>query len=188
MSTEADPYADFKDDGIPGNLETVLIQLADELEAADALIERLEAQLEEAKDARKEIAEQRIPNATEGMDGELHLKDGRKLLVKEEIRCSIAGDKAAPAIKWVTDNDYGHIVKRQKIFEFGKDSDEQVNAFMKAVTKYQAEKGAVLNIKDKDSIHHQTLLAWVKEQLAEGVDLPRDTFGIFRQRVAKVKS
>jgi hypothetical protein len=42
-------------------------------------------------------------------------------------------------------------------------------------------------MKQKSDVHWQTLVAWVREQLGEGVDLPRDTFGIFRQRVAKIK-
>ena len=45
-----------------------------------------------------------------------------------------------------------------------------------------------LVMKDKQAIHPQTLLAWVKERLKEGDNLPVETFGIFRQRTAKVKT
>ena len=182
-----DPYADFKDDKIPGNLDTVLIQLADELAEADALIAIKEKELEEAKDNRKDIAESRIPAATDGLDGKFALSDGRTLEVKEDIRSSIAGDKRIPAIAWLDANDYGHIVKRQQIVEFGKDSDEAVEAFNKAMKKHMKKTGKPLVIKEKYEVHHATLNAWVKEQMGEGVDLPKETFGIFRQRVAKLK-
>jgi len=180
-----DPYAAFKDDSIPGNLEIVLMQLADELQEADVLIAEAEEALEKAKDARKDIAEVRIPAATEGMNGKLTLKDGRILEVKEDIRSSIAGEKRIPAIKWLDDHDYGHIVKREFVFKFPKGADEQTAKFKEAIAKLSKKMPLVMT--EEFSVHHATLNAWVKEQLGEGVELPKETFGIFRQRVAKVK-
>lgn len=179
----ADPYAAFKDEAIPGNLEIVLMQLADELVAADALILEREEALEAAKDARKDIAEVRIPLATEGMNGKLVLKDGRTLEVKEDIRSSIAGEKRVPAIRWLDEHDYGHIVKRELVFSFAKGDDEAFEKFEKAVKKIKMP----LVMKENFSVHHATLNAWVKEQLGMGTELPKEVFGIFRQRVAKVK-
>lgn len=181
MST--DPYAAFKDEVIPGNLEIVLIQLADELQDADAAILAAKEALEAAKDTRKDIAEVRIPAATEGMNGKLLLSDGRTLEVKEDIRSSIAGEKRVPAIKWLDDHDYGHIVKRELVFSFAKGDDAAFEKFQKAVKKI----GMPLVMKENYSVHHATLNAWVKEQLGDGVELPKEIFGIFRQRVAKVK-
>jgi len=178
-----DPYAAFKDDSIPGNLEIVLMQLADELQAAEVLITEAEEALEKAKDARKDIAEVRIPAATEGMNGKLTLKDGRILEVKEDIRSSIAGEKRVPAIKWLDDHDYGHIVKRELVFSFAKGDDANFDKFQKAIKNIKMP----LVMKENYSVHHATLNAWVKEQLGEGVELPKEIFGIFRQRVAKVK-
>lgn len=180
-----DDYADFRDDTVPGNLDTVLIQLADELVEAQEHVAAVEIELEIAKDAVRDIAEQRIPAATDGLEGKFALSDGRQLEVKEDIRSSIAGEKRIPAIKWLDDNEFGHIVKRQLIFEFGKGSDEEVAAFIEHVKKFKPKKPLVM--KEQYSVHHATLNAWVKEQLSEGVALPKETFGIFRQRVAKVK-
>lgn len=182
-----DPYADFREEVVPGNLDTVLIQLADELQDAERLVAQREAMLEEAKDAVKEIAEMRIPNATDGLEGKFSLSDGRTLEVKEDIRSSIAGDKRIPAIQWLDEHDYGHIVKRVISVEFGKDSDEEVLQFKAALEAYRKKTNRPLVVKEQYSVHHATLNAWVKEQLGDGVELPRDTFGIFRQRVAKVK-
>lgn len=182
-----DPYADFKDDSVPSNLDTVLIQLADELVEAQEKVDAKERELETAKDELKEIVEHRIPNVTDGLNGKLSLSDGRILEVKEEIRSSIAGEKRVPAIQWLDDHDFGHIVKRQLIFEFGKDSTEDVDKFNAAIKKVMDETGLKLVMKEQYSVHHATLNSWVKEQLGEGVALPKDIFGIFRQRSAKVK-
>lgn len=183
-----DPYSDFKDDSVPTNLQAVLISLADELQEADKAVEAAEQTLEVVTDLRKDIAERRIPEATDGMNGKLLLSDGRTLEVKEEIRSSIAGEKKVPAINWLDLNDFGHIVKREVKASFGKDATEVVKAFIEHCKKFEhPDLPAGVVIKTDYSVHHATLNSWVKEQLAEGVELPKDTFGIFRQRTAKVK-
>jgi hypothetical protein len=180
-----DEYAAYRDE--PGdNFKAVLRSLADEYLEADALVAQKEQELEVAKAARKDIAEVRIPQATEGMDGKFDLGDGRELQLKEEIRASIAGEKRGPAIKWLDEHDYGHIVKRQVIIEFGKGEQERTEQFLKAVKALEDQLGTLV-VKTNFSVHNATLVSWVKEQLSEGVDLPVDVFGIYRQRTAKVK-
>lgn len=178
-----DPYASFKDDGIPSNLETVLMTLADELQAAEKAVEEAESALEKAKDLRRDLTDTRIPAATEGMNGKLTLRDGRILEVKEEIRSSIAGDKRVPAINWLDKEGYGNLVKREIVFSFPKGQTERAQAFQKAITNLNM--GLVM--KENFTVHHATLNSWVKEKLSEGVELPKEVFGIFRQRSAKVK-
>lgn len=180
-----DDYAEFRD--APGeNFKAVLRSLADEYLTAEAEVVRIEQELELAKAEKKDISEVRIPQATEGMDGKFDLGDGRELQLKEEIRASIAGEKRGPAIRWLDEHDYGHIVKRQVIIEFGKGEEERTEAFLKALKAVEKELGTLV-IKTNYNVHPITLVSWVKEQLKEGVDLPNDVFGIFRQRTAKVK-
>jgi hypothetical protein len=178
-----DPYAEFKDDAVPSNLDTVLMQLADELQEAEALVAQREDELQDAKDALKDITDIRVPTATDGLDGVFNLSDGRSMTVKEDIRSSIAGEKRVPAIKWLDDHKYGHIVKRELVFQFAKGDTKSHDLFRKAVKKLNMP----LVMKEQYSVHHATLNSWVKERLGEGVELPKDVFGIFRQRVAKVK-
>ena len=179
-----DPYADFK--APSSNLSTVLNQLADELLEAQKELADAEAVVETKKNIVRDIAEKRIPEAVDGVEGKIDLGNDRTLEIKEEIRASVAGEKLAPAVQWLDDNDYGGIVKRQLIFEFGKDDHEKVKKFKKLMAPIIKEHKLVM--KDKQAIHPQTLLAWVKERLKEGDNLPVDTFGIFRQRTAKVKT
>ena len=178
----SDPYAEFKEEE-KSNLDTVLVQLADELQKAENLVAQKEEELQLAKDELKDITDIRVPEATDGLDGVFNLSDGRTLTVKEDIRSSIAGEKRVPAIKWLDDHKYGHIVKRELIFQFAKGDTKSHDTFRKAVEKLKMP----LTMKEQYSVHHATLNAWVKEQLGEGVELPKDVFGIYRQRVAKVK-
>ena len=180
-----DEYAEFRDEPT-GNFTTVLRQLADELVLAEQNILKAQEALEVANAVKKDIAEFRIPQMTDGMDGKFNLGDGRELSVKEEVRASIAGEKRIPAINWLDDNDYGHIVKRQIIIEFGKNETERSEKFLECVKELEKELGTLV-VKKNWSVHPATLVSWVKEQLGEGVNLPTEIFGIFRQRVAKVK-
>lgn len=181
MST--DPYATVKSDKPSSNLDTVLIQLADELQAAELLVVEKEQELAEAKLAVSDISEKRIPEAADGLEGKFALSDGRSMTVKEEIRSSIAGEKRVPAIQWLDANQFGHIVKRELVFQFAKGDNERFKAFQEHVKKLELP----LVMKEQFSVHHATLNAWVKERLKEGIDLPKEVFGIFRQRIAKVK-
>lgn len=179
-----DDYAAFRDDRPSDNLTNVLRTLADEYLAAEAEVLRIEAELELAKTNLKDIAENRIPQATDGMEGKFNLGDGRELQVKEEIRSSIAGEKRIPAIQWLDDHDYGHIVKREVVFTFPKGDEERCKKFIETVQKLNLGQ---LVFNSNNTVHHATLNSWVKERLGEGDVLPKDIFGIFRQRTAKVK-
>ncbi len=178
-----DPYAALRDDEVPSNLDQVLIQLADELTEAADFVAQKEQELADAKDALKDITDIRVPAATDGLDGVFNLSDGRTLTVKEDIRSSIAGDKRVPAIAWLDKHKYGHIVKRELTFAFAKGDMKSHKKFLKAVEKIKIP----LVMKEQYSVHHATLNAWVKDQLGQGVELPNEVFGIYRQRVAKVK-
>lgn len=183
MPANDDDYGAFRENN--SNLTTVLNQLADELVAALREVQEAEQTLKEKKSYADDIAQVRIPAATDGLEGKFDLGNDRVLEVKEEIRASVAGDKLAPAVEWLDQNDYGSIVKRTLVFEFGKDDDEKVKKFKEAIAPIIRDQRLVF--KEKTAIHPQTLLAWVKERLKEGDKLPVETFGIFRQKTAKVK-
>lgn len=179
-----DPYGEFKaSEG--DNIKTVLRGLADELVEAMSEIERIQEELAVAQNMVRDLTENRIPAVAEGLEGKFDLGDGRTLTIKEEIRASVAGEKLEPAVEWLDAHNYGGIVKRNLTFEFGKDDHEKVQAFKEAITPILKQQRLVL--KEKRAIHPATLVAWVKERLSEGDQIPVDIFGIFRQRIAKVK-
>tara|TARA_R110000772_G_scaffold30806_13_gene76541 strand:+ start:2100 stop:2657 length:558 start_codon:yes stop_codon:yes gene_type:complete len=181
-----DEYAGYREAESSTNLTTVLVSLADEMNDAMINLDFAQAALDQAKAELKDIVEIKIPSAVDGMSGKFDLGDGRELTIKEDIRASIAGDKKNPAINWMDEHGYGHIVKRKIVVEFPKGEEERTAAFLTALKALETDLG-MLNIKQDLSVHHATLTSWVKEQLADGVDIPTDVFGIFRQRTAKLK-
>lgn len=180
--TEPDPYADFRA-ATPSNLETLLMSLADDLIAAEEEVARIEKELEAANERVKQLVERTIPEATEGLDGKLTLKDGRELILKEHIRASIAGEKKDPAIAWLDENGYGSLVKRELVFEFDRKDQAKYQEFVTVLK----QAGVEVVMTEKFNVHWQTLTSWVKERLKNGDVIPLETFGVFRQRTAEVK-
>lgn len=187
MSDDSIPdYSKFKDDTAPavgGNLMAALISLADQQEAAQEEVDRLTALLDEARKNLQRITEHEIPTLMDGLEGKFNLPDGRSITVTEKIRSSATGDKKIAAIHWLDNNGHGAIVKRQFIIEFGRDQEEWAKEFEQMLSKSKTP----LNVKKERSIHHATLEAFIRQALEDGEDIPLDTFGVFRQRFAKVK-
>ena len=182
----SDPYSDFKQENL-GNLQNVLNQLAKELKEAEKAVEQKEKELAEAKEFFRDLSEKRVPEAADGVTGQIKLESGEVLEIKEHIRASIAGAKRIPAIKWLDENGFGNIVKRKIIIELGKDDDRRAKLILQSLKEIMDVTGEKFVIKQDYSVHPQTLVAWVKEMMAEGIEIPVEVFGIFRQTIAKVK-
>ena len=87
------------------------------------------------------------------------------------------------AFAWLEENDQARLVKRQFTVEFGKDEERWADKFQRDC----AQRKKPLHMKRKKAVHPQSLQAFVKEQLNEGVAIPMDLFGVMRQRFSKVE-
>lgn len=168
---------------IGDNLMAQLVGLADKQESLEAEIETLGETLESKKEELRKLANVEIPGLLSGLTGSLRLPDGRTIELAEYIRASIAGDKAGPATEWMEEKGHGNLIKREFIISFNKEDE----AWAKKFERDLARRKKPLAVKIKRTVHHKTLEAWVKEQLAKGVALPKDVFGIYHQKVSKVK-
>lgn len=178
-------YSDEQDErrGIGDNLMKQLEALADRQESLESEVEQLEELLEKKKNELKIIADQEFPSLLSGLTGSLRLSDGRTVELNEKIRASIAGSKAGPACEWLDEHGHGELVKREFVIKFNRDDEAWAKKFQRDLDK--RKKPLAYNV--KRTVHPQTLQAWVKEQLQAGVDLPRETFGVYVQKTAKVK-
>jgi hypothetical protein len=185
VSENIPDYSEFKEETsqVGGNLMGALVSLADQQEAAQEEVERLEALLDEAKKNLQRISEHEIPKLMDGIEGKLNLPDGRVITIAEKIRASITSEKKPIAMKWLDDNDHGGLIKRRFIIEFGRDQEKWAKEFEAQLAKSKTP----LNVKQERNVHWQTLDAFVREQLENGAELPLDLFGVFRQRFAKIK-
>ena len=182
---DIDPYAAFRS-GPSDNLLTVLRLLAEQFQDIEQQIEDATKDLETKQSLLKDLVEKTIPNAADGIHGKLDLKDGRYLELGEKIRASIAGEKKMPALEWLDANGYGNLIKRTVVVQFNKDQTELFKKFMKKIEELEAEEFVRLPVERSFDVHWATFESWVREKLKAGVDLPREKFGIYEQKITKI--
>lgn len=144
-------------------------------------VEKAEANLKQAKENLRKVAEVDLPEAMESVEmEEFKLEDGSKIKIDTKYQAGISAANTAKAFAWLRKHNLDSMIKHQVTVEFGKGEDKKA----KAALKLMQTKG--YRHKDKQSVHNQTLKAFVREQLEAGADLPLDLFGVVRQTVAKI--
>lgn len=181
--SESYDYSEFKEPVVGDSALAQITRMAVEQKRLEAQVAKEEEQLQKTKDKLKDIAEFKLPALMDSIQmTKFTLADGSEIAIKETLRCSIPDAFAAEAYKWLEVNKHDALIKRQFTIDFSKDQEKWAAAFAKELQ----EREDPVNFKCKRSIHPQTLAAFVKEQLEEGVDLPLKVFGVFRQRTTKI--
>lgn len=161
-----------------------LAVLAEQQEEAETQVEEIEEALRVAKYRLRDIAEVQIPEAMDeaGVE-EFTTSSGLKISVAEKILGSLSEERSEAAFAWLAEHGYSELIKREFKIVFNKDEEQWAEAFAQELT----EREHPLRHEIKRAIHPSTLQAWVKEQLREGVDIPLDTFGVYRSRKSKIE-
>jgi hypothetical protein len=108
------------------------------------------------------------------------LTDGSSVSVKTVISASVPKAKQPEAFAWLRERGLDDIIKHQVAVRFVRGQDEAARQLMYELT------ARGLAFEDKESIHPQTLGAWVRERLARREELPLDTFGVYVGSLAEV--
>lgn len=172
----------------PGdNLLAQIAQTARDQLEAERLLAEAEALVETRKEDLRKISEgtlQELMQAAETV--ELTTRDGIKVKVGEAIRASIAKkdpEKAARAFKWLEENGYDRVIKRQITIQFNKDDNKWADKFERDC----AQRKKKLNLKRERTVASATLKKLVGEMLEAGVKFDHKDFGVHRQRFAKIE-
>lgn len=144
----------------------------------------LEEQLKTKQEHLRKVAEQDLPEAMEsvGMQ-EFTLTNGRKVGIEAKIHASISEARRAEAFKWLRETNNDGIIKREVSVKFGKGDDVAADSAAEALAKVVGWE----HVLDKESVHHSTLRAFIRDLLEEGVDFPQDAFGVHRRTVAVIR-
>lgn len=110
------------------------------------------------------------------------LDSGETIEIEEGIGTSISKKNEAEAFAWLRDNGHGDIIKNVVSVSFGRGEEAEAQA-----AKDMLAEAGVTGINQKESVHWQTLRAFVKEQLQRGVNIPEDAFGIYEYQKSKIK-
>jgi hypothetical protein len=153
-----------------------LSALAKEQLKAEAAVAKAERALEKAKSDLQVIAEQVIPQVMEELQLETFTtRSGLKIVVPEVVRANISEANRVKAYAWLVKHGHGKLIRDQ--FEVVAKDEKQAERLRKVLAKFTA--------REKPTIHSQTLNAFVREALREGIVLPA-SISIFRQRVSKI--
>ena len=158
-----------------------MASLARALVDADGSVEQAELNLKEAKERARVLREETIPSAMQelGLE-ELKLDTGEKLTVKQDVYASIPTAQKDAAFQWLEDNGFGGLIKVEVTADYRKGEAEVAMALYKELQ----ERG--LQVEFGQSVHAQTLKAFLREQLAAGANVPLDLFGARPVWTAKI--
>lgn len=164
----------------------LLRSLAAEQRAEELEVGRLERELVEAKERLRIISEVRLPEAMDEVGvPEFSTVDGLKIKIKEVVRTSMGGNEVekAQALDWLEKNGHGRLIKRVLEVPFGAGEAQQKRA--RSLQADLVDQGLSASFERK--VEPSTLRAFVVEMLAEGRDIPLETFKVLRQRRAQIE-
>lgn len=176
------------DEIVPPEKLTQLNGLADQLDKVDREVVELEAKLKEREEARRILSEKDIPD----LMLEIGLKSittmsGLEIDLREEVRCSFPPktkpEKRKEAYDWLINNHHEGLIKHNVEMKFPRGQRDQADKIVEILEHC----GIPVNIEREDTVHHQTLLAFLRERIREGEEIPMETFGAWVQKFAKIK-
>jgi hypothetical protein len=110
----------------------------------------------------------------------LGLDDGSVVEISPGVNTSITDETRTGAIGWLEEHGFSGLIKTQVTVAFARDQREVAVEFY---DKVRQEVPATL----QETVHPQTLKAFVKEQIDKGECPPKDLFHIYQYKEAKVK-
>lgn len=165
--------------------KATIAKLAERQLALANEVAELEEALKEKKKELQRVEEHDLPEAMDrvGM-AEFKLTDGTKISVSTFYNASIPEDRKPEAFSWLDKHGHGALIKAEVKAKFSRGEIEVAREFLDYARRFN---GLTDGVALDQSVHWQTLRAFVKEQVEQGAGLPLDLFGVFIGRKAKVK-
>lgn len=209
MSVDIDFAADLpSEETAAPDLMKRLVVLAEEVKKleTDAALQMVKLAETQAKiDKRTQTL---IPDIMKSLSmTEFKMEDGTKITIKSSIQCSIPKDLKDKAYQWLKDHGHGGLIKTNLSASFGREDGELVEKVLAALKSFEESEGVEIGAVAEESIHTQTLTAFVREHMAQvankepdvkkedGFDnddsntlaaLPPELFSVFEREEAKI--
>lgn len=152
----------------------VLAQKAERQVELEDEIAQIEQELKTKKEELAKVGELDIPELMHELGVEdFTLKNGLKVKVSAFYGAKIPDELADQAFDWLEDEGHDGIIKGELIVMYKRPDKQRLGQF------YELAKELGFEVKDKLNVHPMTLKAFVKEQITEGKELPRNLFGVY---------
>lgn len=183
-------------------MSDILLQITQLAERQRALARALvlnEELLKATKEALRQVQENDLPMAmAEAGITAFTLEDGTGIVIEDVLSASIPSastiastrDRAAAeamarrrsdAFAWLDEHGFGDLIKTEVSTQFGRGELEEA----KEIADFLQSQG--LQAEVTQGVHAGTLKAWVREQLAQGTNVPHELFGIYEATKAVIK-
>jgi hypothetical protein len=160
-------------------------QLARALRVHKENVANLTQELKAAEKQLRDVEERDLPAAMSALGFRSFTLDSGELVeIKEELYCGIPKAREQEAFGWLRQTGNDSIIKREVTVCFGKGDDDAADSAVDLIT----DKFQTAAVTGKQSVHPSTLKAFLKEQLEEGVDVPKELFGVYEVKRANIKS
>lgn len=146
--------------------------------------DQAELDLKKAKENERRLREEAIPLLMFELGlKSIGLDDGTVIQTDQAVFASITEAKKAAAFKWLEENKFSGLIKTQVEINFSRGDHELAKKwhhFLKESKNLDADL--------QESVHPQTLKAFVKEQIQAGNPVPMDLFGVMVVDTTKIKT
>ncbi len=168
---------------LPSNEELDTVgRLANEQLRLEKLVNDTEALLKLHKETLAKVQEVDLPKALEAFGlMSVTLLDKSVVTIKEEVYAGITAENREAAFGWLEATDNDGIIKNEVKCQFGKGQDEEAKKLMELL------EGQGYSFTGVRNVHPQTLKAFVRKQLEDGLPIPTDVFSIHVKKVSSIK-
>ncbi len=153
------------------------VQLEEKIEAAEAEVKKLQAQLDT-------LAKGRIPEIMKQLrSSSMKLEHcGLQVDYKKKVRANIKEDDREEVFTWMETQGVGAIIKRRFTIEFAKEDERWANKFEKDLGKRKRP----LDVERTKTVHPETLAKLVAGRLEAGKPV-HEKIGVYEQPFVTVK-
>jgi hypothetical protein len=163
------------------SLTDKLVPLVDKQQELEQKVDEITELLSDVKKELSRVSEQDIPSLLGGLDSVVKLKDGRKVTVKEKIRCYALKEDKPEAYQWLLDNDGEDIVNQVVVVTIPSGTIGGLEEVLKLLDKSEM----VLDVSNVLSVQWQQLDKFGANSLEKGEELP-DLFKISQVSSTKI--
>jgi hypothetical protein len=182
---------------VPADKLTIIRGLAEEMRVIESRLEKWATEAKKLQQRYNDISGNHLPELMKevGMS-EFKLANGDIISVGDFVSASIPSksaiddadadnrplleDRRKRAIAWLTKSGGAALIKTAIKATFGKGQSKAATKFYKEISKAGFE--ATLD----ESVHPQTLNKFIKECIAEGIDVPQEPFNLYTGRKAVI--
>lgn len=159
-----------------------LTDLVDKRFRLEMEISRAASALHDLEEKFKEVDSMQIPDLFDELGiRKLSLANGRTVEVKLKYAASITEANSTEAFGWLEKNGHDSLIKHKVTVDIRKGENEE---YAKLIETLNVQG---VSYTDKNTVHPQTLSAFVKEQIESGADFPKELFKVYPLRSTNVK-